>query len=56
MKVAEFESQSSSPKDLFINISFFFFFFFFFGGGGGVGMINLLPLGTSAIQCIVILL
>ena len=55
MKVAEFESQSSSPKDLFINISFFFFFFFW-GGGGGVGMINILPLGTSAIQCIVILL
>ena len=27
-KVAEFESQSLSPKDLFINISFL-------GGGGG---------------------
>ena len=29
------ESHSSSPKDLFINISFFLFFW---GGGRGVGM------------------
>ena len=43
-KVAEFESQSSSPKDLFLLT---YFFFFFFLGWGGVGMVNLLPLGTS---------
>ena len=32
-EITEFESHSSSPKDLFINISFFSFFFL--GGGGG---------------------
>ena len=33
-EITEFESHSSSPKDLFINISFFLFFL---GGGGGEG-------------------
>ena len=42
-KASDFESESSSPKD----ISLLTYLFFLGGGGGGVGMVNLLLLGTS---------
>ena len=45
-KVAEFESESSSPKDIF----FLTYLFFFLGGVGGRGIVNLLPLGSSDMQ------